>query len=141
MKIILLKDVKKIGQKGQVVEVQEGYGRNFLIKKGFGKLAVGGVLKDIENKKKIKNETIKNKIVDNEKAFFDAKGKSFIIKAKASDKGHLFVGIHKKDIAERTGLEEKNIILEKDIKEIGDHILEIKMGNKKGKIKLAVEGE
>ena len=139
MKIILTKDVKKIGQKGQVVEVSEGYGNNFLIQKGFGKLATTGLLKDVANKNKQKKTSIETVREKKEKTFFEIKGKEFTIESKANEKGSLFVGIHKKDIANIIGLEEKNIILDKDIKEVGEYLIQIKFDKYKAKIKLIVK--
>ena len=60
MKIILLENVRKVGQKGEIVEVSKGYGINFLIKTGKGKLAVGGNLKIA--KKKIQQKENKKEL-------------------------------------------------------------------------------
>ena len=51
MKVILIQDVKGQGKKGDVVEVNEGYARNFLIKKGFAEAATASKLNDISMKK------------------------------------------------------------------------------------------
>ena len=51
MKIILLQDVKGQGKKGEVIDVNEGYARNFLIKKGLAEVATASKLNDISQKK------------------------------------------------------------------------------------------
>lgn len=139
MKILLTKDVKKVGQRGQIVEVSEGYGLNFLIKKGFGKAAVGGILKDAENKKNIKKLSQKENQKKELEILSKVNKEKFSLKANASEKGHLFAALHKKDISKATGVPEKNIFLEKDIKELGEFDITINLGGKKGKIFLAVE--
>ncbi|HRD20465.1 MAG TPA: 50S ribosomal protein L9, partial [Fervidobacterium sp.] len=48
MKVVLLQDVPKLGRKGQIVTVSDGYARNFLIPKGLVKEATEGVLKELE---------------------------------------------------------------------------------------------
>ena len=141
MKILLLDNVRKIGQKGEVVEVSDGYARNFLIKKGLGKPAIGGNLKTIKNiqqKKEAKKEAEKKKL---EELYKKINKKTFILKQKVSEKGHLFGGVHKKDIADLFGGNQNMILLEKDIKEVGEYDLKIKLGELKAKITLIVEAE
>ena len=141
MKILLLDNVRKVGQKGDVVEVSDGYARNFLMKKGLGKPAIGVNLKNIENAQKLKA----NKKDADKKALEDLYKKinkeTFILKQKASEKGHLFGGVHKKDIADLFGGEANMVLLEKDIKEVGEFDIKIKLGELKAKIKLIVEAE
>ena len=55
MKVILLQDVKGQGKKGDVVEVNEGYARNFLVKKGMAEIATAAKLNDISMKKSAEN--------------------------------------------------------------------------------------
>ena len=50
MKVILLKDVKKQGKKGDVIEVSDGYGRNYLIKNNLAKVADGAALNQLKSK-------------------------------------------------------------------------------------------
>jgi large subunit ribosomal protein L9 len=139
MKIILIKDVRKIGQKGQIIEVTEGYGRNFLIKQGMGKAAVGGVLKDAENKADLKKGVVANQTENELRILSEVNKKRFTLSVNASDKGHLFAAVKKKEIAEASGVHEKNINLKKDIKEIGEFEITVNLGGKKGKIILVVE--
>ena len=141
MKVILLDNVRKIGQKGEIVEVSDGYARNFLIKKGLGKPAVGGNLKIAENKQKKKEAEKEAQRKKNEELFKKINKKTFVLKQKASEKGHLFGAVHKKDIANLFGGEEKNIQLEHDIKEIGEYPVKVKLGDLKAKITLIVEAE
>ena len=65
MKVILLEDVKKLGKKGEIVDVAEGYGNNFLIKKG---LAVVGTSTNINNAKQKQDATAHKKQVANDEA-------------------------------------------------------------------------
>ncbi len=139
MKILLLKDVRKVGQKGQIVEVAEGYGRNFLIKTGAGKLATASILKNQEKNLDQKEKSREEKIKKELELLGQINKKTFILKAKVSEKGHLFGAIHKKDIAEVVGVPEEAISLDKDIKEVGEHNLNVRLGGKKGKVILKVE--
>jgi large subunit ribosomal protein L9 len=132
MKILLLKDVRKVGQKGQVVEVAEGYGRNFLVKNGMGKVAVGGVLKEVQNKKSLKKDAEKN-LLEKELKILGEKNKSKFSLKKNNDNGHLFAAIKEKDISEISGIPEKNIILNEEIKSLGEFEIKISLGGKKGK--------
>ncbi len=139
MKVLLTKDVRKVGQKGQIVEVSEGYGLNFLIKKGFGKAAVGGILKDAKNKENLKKGILESQKENELKILSEVNKKKFVLKANASEKGHLFASVKKKEISEISGVPEKNIILDTDIKELGEFDIKLDLGDKKGKIILAVE--
>ncbi len=141
MKILLLKDVRKVGQKGQVVEVAEGYGRNFLIKNGWGKLATENVLKSINNQKEQKAQSQAEILAEELKLLGKVNKKVFKINKKASEKGHLFASIHQTEIADLIQVPANKIILEKDIKEVGEFEIKINLGGKKGKIILKVEGE
>jgi len=75
----------------------------------------------------------------------EIKGKILTIKAKADEKGHLFSGIHKKEIVEEmkkqnhADISEEFIVLEKPIKEIGEHEIPIVIKNKMSSFKLVVE--
>ena len=138
MKIVLLKDVRKVGQKGQVVEVAEGYGRNFLVKNGFAKVAIDSVLKEVENEKNIKKEGEKS-LLENELKILEEKNKSKFYLKKQNDNGHLFASIKLKEISEISGIPGKNIILDEDIKSLGEFEIKVNLGGKKGRIFLVIE--
>src|SRR3990167_7311995 len=98
MKVILLKDIGGVGQRYEVKNVAEGYASNFLLPR---KLAVMATEKEIERlnierlkdegRRKMREETLEKNI----EKLAETK---ITIKAKASEAGHLFAGIHKKDI-------------------------------------------
>ncbi len=147
MKIILLKDVPKVGYKYETKTVKPGYGQNFLIK---NKLAV------IANPKNIANISSKKAKYENEmKAQEEILSKSIEgiesldikLVGKANEKGHLFAGIDERAIAEaislqtNTKLDVRHIILDKHIKEIGEHDVVVKVGDREAKVKLTVEAE
>ena len=56
MKVILLKDVKSQGKKGDVIEISDGYARNFIIKNGLGIQATAGALNEANQKKAAKQK-------------------------------------------------------------------------------------
>ncbi len=64
MKVLLIKDVKALGKAGEVKEVKDGYGQNFLIAKGFAKAATNEVLKNTKatRKKRLKIYALKSQI-------------------------------------------------------------------------------
>ena len=66
MKVLLLKDVVKVGQRGEVVEVKDGFGRNYLIRQGLARLADIGSIRRVEAKKaaQLERETAKKAATD-----------------------------------------------------------------------------
>ena len=147
MKIILLKDVKKIGRKYEVKEVADGYALNSLIPSGVAVPATPNFLKGIEEKKKL--EVILKQ--DFKKAFEYAISKlpdgKVHITGKVNEKGHLFAGIHEDQIIaefkKETGviLSKDHFNLEKPIKEVGEHSIEIKVDNEKYKLNIVIKAE
>ena len=67
MKVLLIKDVKALGKAGEIKEVKDGYGQNFLIAKGFAKAATNEVLRKYESDKKKEAENLRFEIVNLEK--------------------------------------------------------------------------
>ena len=143
MKIILLKDAPKIGQKYDIKEVSDGFARNFLFPKNIAVMATPKTLKNIEEQKKA-SETEK-KIHEDllVKNIEDLKDVKITIEEKANKLGHLFAGIHKDKIAyeikKQTHLDIPSEIIDTDnIKEVGEHNINIVYKSKKIAFKLIV---
>ncbi|MBQ3213750.1 MAG: 50S ribosomal protein L9 [Clostridia bacterium] len=132
MKILLLQDVKGTGRKGDIVEVNDGYAKNFLIKKNLAKQADSVVLREKASQVASQERT---KQLEREAAVKKAenlKGKTFVIKAKVGDNGKLFGAITAKEIAEavtNAGIEvdKKQIIMDTNIKNLGNYPIEAKL--------------
>ncbi|NLV19477.1 MAG: 50S ribosomal protein L9 [Bacteroidetes bacterium] len=133
MDIILLQDVPKLGQKDDLVQVKNGYGRNFLIPKGYAIAATPSA-------KKMHAENLKQRAHKEEKIKAQASelaekmtGLKLVIGAKTSSSGKIFGSINTIQIAEalkEKGFEtdRKNILLPEDqIKEIGNYKAVIKL--------------
>ncbi|MES2059563.1 MAG: 50S ribosomal protein L9 [Patescibacteria group bacterium] len=147
MKVILQKDVPKIGKKYDVKEVSSGYSLNFLIPKGLAKAATPEALKKVEELRKVMAADMKVQEDLLSKNLHEIEGKEVEIKAKASDKGHLFASIHAEGISEAikksigADIPASFIMLEKPIKETGSHNIEISASGKKATLKLVVAAE
>jgi len=99
MKVMLVKDVYKLGRAGDIKKVADGYGRNFLIPQGFAVLATEGALKQVQ---KIKSQAEIRRTSQNEelKGLADQiKGVTLTFPAKAGDTGKLYGSITTQDIA------------------------------------------
>ncbi len=145
MKVILKKDVPKIGRAHDVVNVNEGYANNFLFP---NKLAIKGtpeLIKDANNKKIEKEDKKKLHHSLLEKTISEFKGHQFVIKKPVNDKGTLFSKIHEKDICalleKEFGikLEEKSILLEKPIEKVGDYEIKILSDGIKSSVNVTIE--
>lgn len=99
MKILLMKDVYKLGRAGDIKKVADGYGRNFLIPQGFAVLATEGAMKQVQRIKaqaEIRRNTQNNEL----KGVADLiKGVTLTFAAKAGDTGKLYGSITTQDIA------------------------------------------
>lgn len=145
MKVILLKDVLNVGRKYEVKNVADGFAVNMLIPRKQAEIATPAVLKRVEKEIKIAIE--EKKIQDTLLAKDLDKLNSLIIevKGKANEKGHLFAGIHKEGLMEKIKAQTKlnilaeHILMEKPIKEVGEFVIPLKVGEKRGSVKLIVE--
>ena len=144
MKIILLQDIPKIGKKYDIKNVSDGYALNLLIPKGLAEVATPVALKKAE---KLKMEEAGHKKVQEDLLLMNLKsidGVTFEIKEKANEKGHLFAGVHKEEIIahmkadKHIDLLPEFIVLDKPIKEVGEHTVEIKAKDKSAKLKLII---
>jgi large subunit ribosomal protein L9 len=145
MKIILLKDVKKIGRKYEIKDVADGYALNSLIPNDIAVPATSSYVKMIEAKKK-QDVLLKE---DFKKAFEYAITKlpegKLHIEGKVNEKGHLFAGIHEDQIInefkKETGviLSPEHFNLEKPLKEIGEHELDLKVEGNEYKLKIIIK--
>jgi large subunit ribosomal protein L9 len=147
MKIILLKDVAKVGKKYDVKDMSDGYAQNLLIPKGLAIPASADALKKIEIEK-ARNEGEKKVHQDLLlKNLNELDGVVVSVTERANEKGHLFAAINKpevvKAIFEQTRLQisEEHIKMDTHIKEIGVHVIEVKAVGKSIKFSLDVKGK
>ncbi len=145
MKVIFLQDVPRVGRKHDVKEMSDGYATNFLFPRKLAVVATPKAIAELETRKKeieIEREVREELLMKN---LAEIRDKVLHMKAKADEKGHLFRGIHTKEIIEamkvehRAEISEEFIVLEKPIKEIGEHEISISIKGKKSSFKLVVE--
>jgi large subunit ribosomal protein L9 len=147
MKVILLKDIPKIGKKYDIKDVPDGYANNFLLPKKLVEMATPKKLKEIEeiNKTIQIEKQIQDDLLMKNLAQLD--GLELIMKCKTSAAGHLFKAIHKEDIVEKMRkdyqihISPDCIILDKPIKTNGDYIISVQVKDKKTSFKLIIEKE
>ena len=135
MKVILLKDVPKIGLRGEICEVSDGYAKNFLLAKKLASVATPDVQdkvakesRELEDKKKRQS----SKLLEFKK---DIETKTFTIKVKVGDKGQIFGGAHEKDILQAinaklgSNFEKSSIHIDHPIKQLAAHKVSVKLGS------------
>jgi len=150
MKVLLLKDVPHLGQKGDIKEVRGGYARNFLFAQGLAKIATPQVLREADRTKK---DRVQKAVVETsafEKAITKLKDIQIVIEARANEQGGLFRAISAKQILsalEKAGVSdiaESDIVIKKSLKEAGEHEIDVARHKFSGKIKILIrarEGE
>lgn len=134
MKVLLIKDVKSLGKAGEVKEVKDGYGQNFLIAKGFAKAATTEVLRKYEAEQKQKAEQLRFEIANLETLKNELAKKQIIITKPLGANGALFGGVTKDEIATalkaKTGIELDKRTFEIDtIKATGTYDISVKLGH------------
>ena len=133
MKVILTQDVKNIGKAGELHEVSDGYGRNFLLPRGLATEANAQAMNELKNRE-ASNAFKKQKALDDALAAKEKlDGKKVHIAAKAGSAGRLFGSVTSAEIAgaieAQTGcsIDKRKIILNGDIKNYGVYTAEIKI--------------
>lgn len=133
MKVILTQDVKKLGTQGQVLEVSDGYARNFLLPQGLAEEANKTRLKEIQEKN-LREEKKKNKEKENaEELKQKLNGQSLEIKVKTGGSDKLFGAVTAKEIAESLNekfgvqIDKKKIEIGEAIKHLGEYKIKVKI--------------
>ena len=133
MKVILLKDVKGSGKAGEILNVSDGYARNFLLAKGLAVEATAKNLNDLAGKKNSATYKLETEKADNEKIAAALEGKEIVVKTKAGQGGRLFGSVTNAVISEKIketygiSVDKKKIYTNSEIKAFGDFNAEIKM--------------
>ena len=135
MKVLLVKDVKSLGKAGEVKEVKDGYGKNFLIAKGFAKHATPEIIEEHKKMMAQKEAEEKAEIARLQELAKKLDKLEIIVKKKVGENGHLFGAVTKEEIAEALkeehGIEidKKHITEKKPIKSVGEHDVDVKLGH------------
>jgi len=133
MKIILKQNLEKIGQVGDVVEVSDGFARNFLIPRGKAISFTAGNFKQIEYLKKREIEQREGELKEVKELAEKINNISLEIKVKAGEEGKLFGSVTSKDIVETLlkehgiELDKKKLNLKESLKKLGVHIVPVNL--------------
>jgi large subunit ribosomal protein L9 len=148
MKVILTQEVKKLGSKGQILEVSDGYARNYLIPQGLAEEATKTKIKEIQEKS-IKEEKKKSSEKDNAEALKNKlQGKKVEIRVKAGAGDKLFGAVTTREIADLiqaefgVSIDKKKIEMDESIKHLGQYKIRLKIyPSVQAELKLVVSPE
>ena len=148
MKVILLKDVKSLGKKGEIVNVNDGYARNFILPKKVGLEATGKNLNDLKLQQQNAAKVAKEKLEAAQALAKDLEDKSITVKIQAGVEGKVFGSISSKEIAleakKQLGMDidKKKIVIPDAIKSLGTYNVNIKLHKDVvGKLAVKVEAK
>ena len=135
MKVLLIKDVKTLGKAGELKEVADGYGKNFLIGKGLALHATTEVLNRYKSEQKKAAENEAKEIATAKDLAEKLNATKLTIKHKIGANGHLIGSVTNKEIAEALSnqfsieIDKKNISVEKKFKAVGIYEVDCKLGH------------
>lgn len=133
MEVILMEDVKSLGKKGDIVKVNDGYARNFILPKKLGVEATKQNLYDLKVKKDAEDRRLQEILVEAKELAKKLETSTVNLKIKAGEGGKTFGSISTKEIAaalnEQAGLEldKKKIQLSEPIKNAGSYTVGVKL--------------
>lgn len=136
MKVILLQDVKSLGKKDQIVDVSDGYARNFVLPKKLGVEATSKNLNDLKLKKAHEDKVAAEILAEAQALAGQMKEESITLSIKVGEGGKTFGSVSSKEIAEAVkkqlghDIDKKKIVLKEPIKSLGTHIVDIKLHTK-----------
>lgn len=136
MQVILTQDVKSVGKKGQLVEVSEGYGTNFLLPKKLAMIATKSNMNELKLKEESEAHKKEVELQQAQQLGEKLKQTTVEIKAKLGENGKLFGSITNKEIALELEkqyaikIDKKKIVLEDSIKTLGAHEVTVKLHTK-----------
>ena len=133
MKVILLEDVKPHGKKGDIVDISDGYARNFILPKKKGVEATPKNLNDLKLQNKNAAKVAQEKLEDAQALAKEIAAKPITVKVKSGVEGKIFGSVSTKEIAaevkNQLGLEvdKKKVVLPDEMKSLGTYNVAIKL--------------
>ncbi len=146
MKIILTEDVKSLGKKGEIVEVNDGYARNFILPKKLGLEANGRNMNDLKLQKANADKLAKEQLEEAQEFARVMETKEVIVTMKSGEGGRVFGSVSSKEIAQEAKkqcqmeIDKKKIQLPEPIKSFGVYEVSVKLHPRvTGKLKVKVQ--
>ena len=136
MRVILLEDVKKHGKQGDIVNVSDGYAKNYLIPKGLAVEATKAAENELKLKKKAEEKRRQEELVLAKELKEKIEEKSISISVKSGENGKLFGSVTSKEVSAelksqlKLDIDKKKIQLNEPIKTLGNHSVPIKLASK-----------
>jgi len=133
MKVILTENVKKLGSRGDLVEISDGYARNYLIPRGLAEEATSSRMKEWKEQQSSREKKALQEKESAEKLRKHLQGKRIVISASCGDTGKLFGSITTSQIAEslktsfQLDIDKKDIKLKEPIKNLGDYPFTVRL--------------
>ena len=133
MEVILLEDVKSLGKKGQIVKINDGYARNFVLPKKLGLEATPKNLNDLKLKKANEDKIAKEKLEAAKEFAKVLEESTVVVKIKSGEGGRTFGSVSSKEIAQGAkkqldfDIDKKKIVLDEPIRTLGTHVIQIKL--------------
>lgn len=132
MKVILRATVPNLGRAGDVKEIKDGYGRNFLFPKNLAMPATAAALKEWEKGKEARAKRLAAEIAKTKELADKINGVALSFSRPAGEEGKLFGSVGKADVAKSLKtcgfeVEKSAIVLDQPIKQVGDHEIEIRL--------------
>ncbi|MDA0682890.1 MAG: 50S ribosomal protein L9 [Bacteroidetes bacterium] len=147
MKVLLLEDVDNLGEAGSIVTVKDGYGRNFLIPRGFARIATSNVVKAWQEERRQSSRKIAKKKEDAEALAKEMASVEVLILAKVGEENRIFGSVTAAQVAEGLAshgidVDRRKVELSEDIKHTGVFTASVKIHPEVvAEIKIRVEPE
>ena len=133
MKVILLQDVKSLGKKGEIVNVNDGYARNFILPKKLGAEATAKNLNDLKLQKNNEQKVAQENLDAAKELAAELAAGKVELAIKVGEGGRTFGSVSSKEIAAavkdqmKLDVDKKKIVLKENIKTLGTHIVNVKL--------------
>lgn len=133
MKLVLMQDVKALGKRGEIVEVSEGYARNFLLPRKMGAPATAENMNTLKLQKANADRIAAEELAEAKKLAEELQKKPVVVKIKGGEGGKTYGSVSTKEIAQaakdQLGIEidKKKIVLQDPIKTFGTHRVNVKL--------------
>ncbi len=133
MKVVLLQDVKGTGKKGDLLQVSDGYARNFLLPRKMAREASAQVMNELENARRAEERRIQNEKEEARRQAGLIAGKTLKLYAKSGQGGKLFGSVTSQEVSEelkrslKVDVDRRKIVLNGEIKAFGTYECEVKL--------------